>query len=123
MYLRAVVFLPMKHAHKYADNDPLMNQRFPNLPHSPSGTTTKQTVPSKLTSVSIGLMFSREEVTVTDQFPVSLDSAVNLDLTGSSFTAMAWVYSVAAVGNTGDTAIFGTYREQPNEGLHLVVSS
>ena len=42
MYLCTVVFLLMKHAHKYADNDPLMNQRFPNLPHSPSGTTTKK---------------------------------------------------------------------------------
>ena len=120
MYLCTVVYLPMKHAHKYADNDPLMNQRFPNLPHSPSGTSTKKTVASKLTSVSIGLMLSHEEV--TDQFPVTLDSAVNLGLTSSSFTAMAWVYSVAAVGTTGDTTIFGTYERRSNEGLHLVVS-
>ena len=119
MYLCTVVYSPMKHAHKYADNDPLMNQRFPNLPHSPSATTTKKTVASKLTSVSIGRTFSREQV--TDQFPVELGTANELGLTSSSFTAMAWVYSVAAVG-TRDATIFGTYAEVSRQGLHLVVS-
>ena len=119
MYLCTDVYSPIKHAHKHVDNDPLMNQRFADLPNSPSGTPTKKTVASELTSVSIGPTVSHEKV--TDVFPVPLGAADELGLTNSSFTAMAWVYNVAA-DSPGDLTIFGTYEQQLNRGLHLVVS-
>ena len=118
IYVWLFAYAPMKHARKHADNDPLMNQRSPDLPHPPSGIMpTTKTIASKLTFVSIGRTFSREEV--TDTFPVALGPANDLGFTSSSFTAMAWVYSVAP--NNGDYTIFGTDSTVRNKGLHFVV--
>ena len=117
MYLCTVAYSHMKHAGNCADNDPLMNLPFPDLPHAPSDTPKTNTVASTLTSVSIGPTLSREEV--TDTFPVALGPANDLGFTSSSFTAMARVYSVAP--NNGEYTIFGTDKRSKNKGLHFVV--